>query len=262
MSMRVHFEGESRWTPARIDAAREAGWHISTQSVAGADDELLGRDAVVIALSGNDLIAVAEETVRSGRHVFIDSHGPASVRASERLAMLASESGVHVGIARPLRFRRSIHDRTATNRARILRVDTTVDPGDPVNWTNRLIDVADLCGSLCGTWGARRIDAEAVRHNGPTPSALAVAIRFQNRAVAHILVRHSGDENRAARGIRVVEASDDTVHEEDWVEDEELIRLETTAFLEALAAGDDVPVSLSSALGARRVVEEIMERLR
>ncbi len=260
--MKVVFHGESRWTATRMAAARAAGWEAVPGEVAGGGGQQQGMDAVVIALSGNELIAAAEGAVRVGTHVFVDSYGPASVRESERLSKLASESGVQVGITRPLRFRREPDGRDGPSSARILRVEASTNTRDPTSYTDRLIEIADLCGILCGTWSPRRIDAESVRTMGIWPSVLAVAIRFQNRAVAHIFLRHEARVSESDGGLRVIEASDDGLREEVWAEDEGLFSRETVGFLEALAGDAEVPVSLRSGLGARRIVEEIMERLR
>ncbi|NNF56807.1 MAG: Gfo/Idh/MocA family oxidoreductase, partial [Rhodothermaceae bacterium] len=246
-------------------------------------------DAVCVAAPTMDHFLLARTAVAQGAHVFLDWPLTTSLSEAEQLAQFAEEAGVEIGVARPLPVTGLLAARPDGWRPRLATMtlvgsghDATQDGAD-LPWPQRIAGLVGLALALAGSADVQRLDAEADRGAGARLHAVVFSLRFRNGTLVHAHLREgtpapedafrldaSGQglrvSARALRGPLIIESQDSAslsdagpraMPSRTSADTQEL-----TAFIEAIAAGQQAPVSILDGLRTMRLVEQVMERLR
>jgi predicted dehydrogenase len=216
---------------------------------------------------------VAQAAARHGVHLFLEWPPATSIRECESIVQLAEEAGVEVGVSRPLRFH-PLLDALGDQRVHLIVLRQEVDANTPAFWPPRCADALDLCCALAQSHSIQRIDAEAVPRHAAWPEAIAFALRFHSGTYAQVSLyrrQQPGDDLLYVAGADMQLESDlegTTLHGHPSPGDavtragQSAVEQETTAFLDALKAGQIPPVTVLDGLHTMRLVERLMEQLR
>ncbi|WP_412069371.1 hypothetical protein [Rubrivirga sp. IMCC43871] len=236
---------------------------------------------VVVGGPVDDRPQRAADAVASGAHTFLLWPPAPTAGAAERLADHAEEAGVEVGVARPLGATAALAGIPAGWAARLVTLALVARPDGPLaeaGWATLLAGALDVCATLADARAVARMDAVAER-DGQALRAVALAVRFENRAYAQATVRfsdHVADdevalyaarpgsrvEARSLAGPLCVEAEG---HAAPFARAPALVdgpATEATAFVAAIAAGRPAPYTLDHALATLRLAEQAQEKLR
>lgn len=237
-------------------------------------------DVVFVTVPTAEHFRVAEAATKRGIHVFLEWPPATSTRECASIMRLAEEAGVEAGLSRPLRYHPVFSILPEAWRPDLVLVQQEVARGG--TWQRCLADVVDFCCALAGSTSVQRIDAEAARSGSAWPDALAFGIRFHNGVYVQgslkrtagapagsfyaagpglqIAADLAGTEVRRAEKGENVEGFTPLEAVETGAADP--LRAETTAFLEAVARGGPVPVSVLDGLQTMRLLEKMMKKLR
>jgi len=215
---------------------------------------------------------VAQAAARHGVHLFLEWPPATSIRECESIVQLAEEAGVEVGISRPLRFH-PLLDALGDQRVHLIVLRQEVDTNTPAFWPPRCADALDLCCALARSHSIQRIDVEAVPRHAAWPEAIAFALRFHSGTYAQVSLyrrQQPGDDLLYVAGadFQLESALDGTdLHGRPALDGAATdapppVEQETTAFLDALVAGQIPPVTVLDGLHTMRLVERLMEQLR
>ena len=218
-----------------------------------------GLDVAFVAGPTAGHFAAAEAATKAGRHVFLEWPPATSVREAEAMSELAEEAGVEVGVSRPLRLLPVFRELPEAGRVSLIVVRLSVS-GEAPAWPRRLADAVDLCCALAQSHSVQRVDAEAVRTEGPWPAAVAFGLRFHSGAYAQVSLRRGTAGGTLYVGGAGFEA--DVALPDDAASEAPLLEAETQAFLAAVAEGRPAPVSILDGLHTLRLVERLMMKLR
>ncbi|HEX7072031.1 MAG TPA: Gfo/Idh/MocA family oxidoreductase [Rhodothermales bacterium] len=203
---------------------------------------------------------ILAELARRGIHLFLEWPPAFSVSECRNLAELAGEAGVQIGVSRPLRFHPWPTESDEASHLEVVTVRQARDVRAPGEWKRAMEDAVDLVSYFARGASPRRIDAAVARSEGRLALLTIAGIRFQNGSYSQIEVRHADDGEGSTNVVlggsgRVVTCN---------LDDARLpgIRLETTAFLEAVRANRPPQVTVLDAAQTFRLMERLMERLR
>ena len=192
-------------------------------------------------------VEAARRAVSDGRDVFL-AWPPGSVQDAEALADLAHESGVEVGVERPLGVP------VVPGAARV--VSLSLSARSPA-WPRLVAGALDVCAAAVGARGAARVDAEAER-DGAALRAVLASVRFRNGALASLLVQQADGADEAV----LYASGTDTRWPLGSALGADRIGAEALAFVRAVAAGDGTPYALHDALATLRLAERVSAALR
>lgn len=252
----VAFVGTSEATEHRRQAVREfAGTTVRSAEVGAGDAPATPGSVCFVALPISEATGEMDRLLRSGCHVFVDAPRLPSVRDLQQAARIAGESGVSVGVSRPLRF--APETVGGVDRASIAVIDAEFGE-EPESWHNRLSDTLDLCMHLCGSGNARNVEVAVERSDRLWPVFAAASLRFDNGSLAVLRLRRSS----RVRPTRCEVAADANVFRFELARTSGAYGAETTAFLRAIAHNERPPVSLSDALAGARLLDQVLALMR
>lgn len=225
-------------------------------------DYLDALDAAFVAVPPSDQFRVAEAVIRRGVPAFLEWPPAASVPECATLVDVAEEAGVEVGVSQPLRVHPAVAALPPDRRADLILVRREVvfpDAAAPP-WSRWLAETLDLCCTLAQSHSVQRVDVEAVRRGHAWPTVVAFGLRFHSGTYAQVSLRPA---ESAPRGT-LFRADPEGEHEIDLTAapSTSLLRAETHAFVDALAAGRPAPVTALDALQTMRLTERMLAKLR
>ena len=95
---------------ADLQQAETVAAAFGVPAMPGALDLMQRVDALFVAAPTMDHFVLAREAIRQGVHVFLEWPPATSVTESEKLARVAEEAGVEIGVSRTLRFHPALRD--------------------------------------------------------------------------------------------------------------------------------------------------------
>lgn len=209
-------------------------------------------------------VVAAEEALRSGWNVLLRWPADLGARYADRLVALADEAGRQVGIIRPLRRQPEFVALAEAGRASILTLAVDLPQDASIEAFEVLGDLLDVCVSLFGESGLQRTEVESARGDDSSLTALATSIRFQNGALAQLLLSFGDGPTRfhavAAGGGRSRRAL--ALDPVPLPLPNALIASEAVAFVHAVGRGAPCPVTLSDALETLRIAERVRSAAR
>jgi predicted dehydrogenase len=245
---------------------------------------LRGVQVAAISIPPAYTYQVAQRVVRRGVHVFLEWTSMPSLTECKKLAQLAEEAGVEVGVSRPLRFHPLFESLPPDAHASLAAVRVALQQGRPGQFQRNVEDAVDLCCRLSGSGEVRKVEAQVIRGRLAWPDALLAGMRFQNGGYAHLQIRRHVPHpefslHAAGPGFEIdvdfreytgylshsdpdENAAAETAFEQRSWPHVDLIEIETKGYLEALGRGAPAPVSLMDGYQVLRLVESIRKNLR
>ena len=245
------------------------------------DSSFENLDVLFVAVPSAYAFHVATTAIRLGMHVFLGRSAGPSIAECLEIAALGEEAGVEVGISRMMRFHpfwAHKSDDWRVSALSLLHHETGL-----IDFQQMLEDAVDLCCSLAGTSEVRGVDAQLIQYDRQYPSCLITGLRFQNGVYAQIQLRQGvGHEAHVVYAggsfeleldlkqnvlmMRTGDAGENerarSAFESHSLQPENLIEIETVAFLKALSAHQPAPITIVDGMQTLRVVEAIRKNLR
>ncbi len=257
----------------KTDSARRKEEIVASSDVAllvesAGDPRRVIEASELIVLADSDAISRAEIAtlaLRRGRHVFSDWPLTADADALRTLWQTAEESGVEFATNRPDRLHPWVLD--VRERGPML-TDVVLSAGLHYRFENLLTDALDLCLFMNGGSAIHRYEAEALRDDTGSLSAVSFALRFHSGSLAVGHIRKAD-----AEPVRTV-----FVGGSGWNERQDLLSASIAqegrpydpstdersfvSCVERLAAGKPVETALHDLEETVRAVDNIMSRTR
>lgn len=259
--MRFHIDGTGS-SAAALTAALAA--HGLLAADVHFEPAARGETALRIVLDDSMVsIAQLEDAVRAGWHGLLRWPPAIPARHAERLVALAEEAGTSVGILRPLR-RVAELPRPHGMRASILTVAVDLPTAEVGRVESTIGDLVDLSSVLVGDASAQRTEVESTRGAGSDLSAVAATVRYQNGALAQLVLSYGEEPSRfhlVAAGGGVPRDAVTLAPGPFPLDSAQLIR-DATAFVDALVDRRPLTASLADGLETLRIAERICRALR
>ena len=230
--------------PEAVRALGAAGVHVR-----GAETDGPAR-IVVVAGPVEGRAAAVRAAVAAGQHAFV-AWPPGALAEAEALVRDAEEAGVEVGVERPLAWPEAGGLEAG---GRPVRLVTATVVTDGTAWRRRLAGALDVCAARVGRREAVRVSAVAER-DGARLQAVAATVRYQNGALAHVLVR--AGRPAAGAGVSVYAAG-----AEASADARDAFADEAVAFVQAVAAGQPGAYPLHHAIATLRLAERVAAAIR
>ncbi len=209
-------------------------------------------------------IVEAEEALRAGWNVLMRWPGALGLRFAERLVTLAEEAGRQVALIRPLRRVPEFAGVASAGRATILTLAVDLGLESRGDAEALLGDLLDACVALFGETSLQRSEVESALDPDGNLSAVAVSVRFQNGALAQILLSFGDGPARfslvAAGGGGVRRAV--SLQPVPLPVADAFVASEAAAFMHAISRRSTSGVALQDALESLRITERIRNSLR
>ncbi|HEX9950848.1 MAG TPA: hypothetical protein VGB53_03700 [Rubricoccaceae bacterium] len=226
-----------------VRALGAAGVHVRSAGAEIAAEE--PARVVVVAGPVEGRAAAVRAAVAAGQHAFV-AWPPGALAEAEALVRDAEEAGVEVGVEQPLAW-------PGMDGPPVRLVAATIVM-DGSAWRRRLAGALDVCTARVGRREAVRVSAVAER-DGARLQAVATTVRYQNGALAHVLVRAGRAE--AGAGVAVYAAG-----AEASADAKDAFADEAVAFVQAVAARRPCAYPLHHALATLRLAERVAAAMR
>lgn len=263
--------------------------------------ELFGAvDIVFLEETTSERFRLASEAIAKATHVFLGWPPSMNRKEQEKLADLAEEAGVEVGVSRPLPISCILAGLPEAWQPDVLSVLVSgssysgehTGPVSSIPWEHRLAGVIHLCYELVGSKDVQSVDAEVARVSSGRISTTAFTLRFRNGTFAQCLVRErdritepndrfeldaAGSSRslcaRSLEGPLCIEQfqnmertshSDETARVKSSLQtlNQSEQHLETIAFLKAIYKNVPAPFAIQDALQVSTSVERLLARIR
>lgn len=209
-------------------------------------------------------VVEAEEALRAGWNVLLRWPGALGVRFAERLVTLADEAGRQVAVIRPLRRVPEFSQIADAGRATILTLAVDLEASARTDAEGILGDLLDACVAVFGESSLQRSEVESALADDGLLGAVAASIRFQNGALAQILLSFGDGAprfNMVAAGGTGARRAASIVPVPLPVHDAHLAS-EAAAFTHALSRRTTSGVLLQDSLETLRIAERVRSALR
>ena len=261
--------------------AERALWEIENDS-SSFTTFLAGIEVLFLDVPVPFSYTITRQALKHGVHVFLETRSLPSLNEAGKLDRLAEESGVEVGVSRPLRYHDMFRKLPAEWRSTLTLIRITVSSNDSVQTS--LEEAVDLCCFLSGSAEVQRLDAQAARGEPAAINCVAVSLRYQNGSYAQIQVRQANgagefrvfasslgfqlDEDLLGGAhVEPGEGVGENVHAEmafqgGAIPADDIFFAETEAFVEAVRRGKPARNTIGDAMRVQRILEDVQKKLR